>query len=290
MGNDNSQNEKKAPLKDVFYSYREEKDPVKRERSYAWHTAVGLQAVDGLRTSDFLKETAVKNIEGEITVDEALAAVEEYYKGGSKPEKHRQEEADRVSARIVAELANGEFEFSVSEYISIHKRLFEGVYNHAGKIRNYNIAKREWVLEGDTVVYGRASKLRGALEECIKNEKDFDYSALSDNEKICRLADFVSGIWQVHIFDEGNTRTTAIFLIKYLKSLGYDVSNDVFAENAWYFRNALVRANYNDPKKGIYETDEFLLMFLRNFILGENNNLRNRSTHIRHALKENFEK
>ena len=282
--------DKKTVFEDPFKKYRRAADQATRECIYAWETAIGLQAVDGLHTSDYLKETAIKNIEGEITANEALALIENYYKGGSEPEKHRQEEADKVSARIVAEILNREFDFSVLEYVSIHKRLFEGVYNHAGKIRNYNITKKEWVLDGDTVIYGSASKLRSALEECISEEKKFKYKGLSETELISHLSDFLARVWQVHIFGEGNTRTTAVFLIKHLKSLGYDVVNDVFAKNAWYFRNALVRANYSDPKKGISATNEYIELFLRNLILGESNDLRNRSAHIKHVLKENFQK
>ncbi len=265
---------------DPFEEYQRESDPSKRERSYAWHTAIGLQAVDGLETSEYLKETAVKNIEGEITLGEAQALIESYYKTDRKKEEPRTEEADKVSSRITGIIAEKGFTFSVAQYLSIHHRLFEGIYKHAGKIRDYNITKKEWVLDGDTVTYGGATELRATLEYDISQEKAFDYSGLSMDEVIRHLARFISRLWQIHVFGEGNTRTTAVFFIKYLQSLGFNVTNDIFAKNAWYFRNAMVRANYNNLKKGVHETTEFLELFLRNLLLCENNPLQNRTMHI----------
>ena len=172
------------------------------------------------------------------------------------------------------------FSFSPNEYISIHRKLFQGIYSHAGKIRDYNITKKEWVLDGASVVYGSASELRATLEYDFSQEKNFSYRGLSMNEIIHHLAVFVSRLWQIHIFGEGNMRTTAVFFIKYLRTLGFSVTNDIFAENAWYFRNALVRANYTNLPKGIHETTEYLEAFLRNLLLDEKNELRNRNLHI----------
>ena len=270
--------------KDPFEEYLRESDPSKQERSYAWHTAIGLQAVDGLETSDYLKQTAVKNIEGEITLSEAQELIESYYQTDRKQEQPRTEEADKVSSRITAIIAEKGFTFSVTEYISIHKRLFDGIYEHAGKIREYNITKKEWVLDGDTVTYGSWSQLYATLEYDIEQEKAFNYYGLSMDKVIKHLARFISRLWQIHAFGEGNTRTTAVFFIKYLQSLGFNVTNDIFAKNAWYFRNAMVRANYTNLQKGAHETTEFLELFLRNLLLGENNPLQNRTLHVRGVL------
>lgn len=267
--------------KDLFEEYLRENDPSKQERSYAWHTAIGLQAVDGLETSDYLKQTAVKNIEGEITLSEAQELIETYYQTDRKQEQNRTEEADKVSARITAIIAEKGFTFSVPEYISIHKRLFDGIYEYAGKIREYNIIKKEWVLDGDTVMYGNWSQLYATLTYDIEQEKAFRYAGLPINDVIKHLAQFISRLWQIHAFGEGNTRTTAVFFIKYLQSLGFNVTNDIFAKNAWYFRNAMVRANYTNLQKNAYETTEYLELFLRNLLLGENNPLQNRTLHIR---------
>ena len=198
----------------------------------------------------------------------------------------RTEEADKVSSRIAEILSETAFSFSPNEYISIHRKLFQGIYKHAGKIRDYNITKKEWVLDGATVMYGSASELRATLEYDFSQEKDYSYKGLSMDEIIHHLAVFVSRLWQIHIFGEGNTRTTAVFFIKYLRTLGFSATNDIFAENAWYFRNALVRANYTNLQKGIHETTEYLEAFLRNLLLNEKNELYNRNLHIGGLLNE----
>jgi fido (protein-threonine AMPylation protein) len=273
--------------KDPFKEYIKESEPDKRDKGYAWHTAIGLQAVDGLKTSDYLMHTAVRNIEGEISFEEANALLQSYYKENpSRDAGDRTEEADKVSARVAEILSERAFSFTPNEYLSIHRRLFMGIYPHAGRIRDYNITKKEWVLDGATVLYGSATELRATLEYDFSEERKFSYRGLSMDEIIRHLAFFVSRLWQIHAFGEGNTRTTAVFFIKYLRTLGFDVTNDIFAENAWYFRNSLVRANYNDFTKGIHETTEYLELFLRNLLLGEQNPLHNRTLHISGAFKE----
>ena len=273
--------------KDPFKEYIKESEPTKRDKGYAWHTAIGLQAVDGLKTSEYLVHTAVRNIEGEISFEEANALLQTYYEENPTHDaSDRTEEADKVSARIAALLSERAFSFTPNEYISIHRKLFTCIYSHAGHIRDYNITKKEWVLNGATVLYGSATELRATLDYDLSEEKKFSYKNLSMDEIIRHLAVFVSRLWQIHVFGEGNTRTTAVFFIKYLRTLGFDVTNDIFAENAWYFRNALVRANYNDLKNGVHETTEYLELFLRNLLLNENNPLHNRTLHISGTFKE----
>lgn len=275
--------------KDPFEEYIKQTEPSKRELGYAWYTAIGLQAVDGLETSDYLKKTAKENINGKITIDEAKMLIESYYEESTEKNIDRTKEADIVSSRIVGILSEHAFTFSVPQYIGIHKRLFEDVFSHAGKIRDYNISKKEWVLDGASVHYGNALELREMLEYDIREEKEYEYTLTSISAVIPHLAKFVSRLWQIHAFGEGNTRTTAVFLIKYLRTMGFDVTNDIFAENAWYFRNSLVRANYNDFSRGIRETTEFLELFLKNLLLGETNELKNRYIHIRwHEQKQDI--
>lgn len=266
---------------DPFKEYLIEKDPTQKEKSYAWNTAIGLQAVDGLRPSGYLKEIAAKNIKGEITLKEAYQLIESYYQ--EKPyhnETERTEEADKVSVRIASLLTEKAFSFNPKEYVAIHKKLFTGIYPHAGQLRNYNITKKEWVLDGDSVIYGSATELAAILDYDFAQERAFSYRNLPTNAMIKHLAEFIARLWQIHIFCEGNTRTTAVFFIKYLHTLGFDVTNDIFAENAWYFRNAMVRANYNNYKKGVFATTEYLETFLRNLLLEETNPLKNRDLHI----------
>ena len=274
--------------KDPFREYLRESEPDKAYKGYAWSTAIGLQAVDGLKPSEYLIDTAIQNIEGRITMKEAQDLIDSYYEERPVhlPDDERTEEADKVSSRIAEILSETAFSFSPNEYISIHRKLFQGIYSHAGKIRDYNITKKEWVLDGATVVYGSASNLRETLDYDFSQEKDFSYKGLSMGEIIHHLAVFISRLWQIHIFGEGNTRTTAVFFIKYLRTLGFSAANDIFAENAWYFRNALVRANYTNLQKGIHETTEYLEIFLRNLLLNEKNELHNRNLHISGLLKE----
>lgn len=266
---------------DPFKEYLRQSEPDKRGKGYAWHTAIGLQAVDGLKTSKYLVDTAIRNIEGDISIEEAQKLLDAYYAENSgKGQADRTEEADKVALRIARILSEKAFSFTPNEYISIHKKLFAGIYKHAGKLRDYNITKKEWILDGETVLYGSASELRATLEYDFSEEKKFSYRNLSIDEVIRHLALFVSRLWQIHVFGEGNTRATAVFFIKYLGTLGFNATNDIFAENAWYFRNALVRANYNDLKNGVHETTEYLELFLRNLLLDEKNVLSNRAMHI----------
>ena len=274
--------------KDPFKEYLRESEPDKAHKGYAWSTAIGLQAVDGLKPSKYLIDTAIQNMEGKITMKEAQSLIDSYYK--EKPyhlfDDERTEEADKVSFRIAEILSETAFSFSPNEYISIHRKLFQGIYKHAGKIREYNITKKEWVLDGASIMYGSASELRATLEYDFSQEKEFSYKGLSMNQIIHHLAVFISRLWQIHIFGEGNTRTTAVLFIKYLRTLGFSATNDIFAENAWYFRNALVRANYTNLQKGIHETTEYLEAFLRNLLLNEKNELHNRNLHISGLLNE----
>lgn len=269
--------------RDPFKEYIKESELDTVNRGYVWSTAIGLQAVDGLKPSSYLIDTAIKNIEGKITLKEAQNLIDTYYEespASTSDDDDRTEEADKVASRIAQILSETAFSFSPLEYLSIHKKLFKGMYNHAGKMRTYNITKKEWVLDGATVVYGSASQLKATLEYDFSQEKEFSYKNLMMDEIIHHLALFISRLWQIHVFEEGNTRTTAVFFIKYLRTLGFNVTNDIFAENAWYFRNALVRANYTNLQKNIHETTEYLELFLRNLLLDEKNELRNRTMHI----------
>ena len=261
-----------------FDEYIRQGEPAQRERAEAWRVAIGLQAVDGLKTSEYLQETARKNIEGEITIDEAREMVKQYYikKIAHDEGDEDKEEADLVSGNISKLLQTDAFTYSMAGLSAIHKAIFEGVFKHAGRFRDYDISKKEWVLRGDSVLYGRWQDLRMAVEYDLEQERQFDYTPLNKDQMMEHLAKFVAGLWQIHPFGEGNTRTTAVFTIKYLRSQGFDVNNDLFERHSWYFRNALVRANYRNLKKGINYEPLFLVRFFRNLLLGENNTLKNR--------------
>jgi fido (protein-threonine AMPylation protein) len=267
---------------DNFDEYLRQGEPNKAEKAKVWKTAIGLQQVDGLTPSEYLIETAKQNIEGDITIDEVKKRIDSYYEQHpTKTDEDRTEEADKVSARIAEMLSEQTFTFSPAEYLSIHRRLFQDIYEFAGKIRDYNITKKEWVLNGETVLYASADSLKATLEYDFEQERKFSYQGLSEQQIIEHIAQFISNLWQIHIFGEGNTRTTAIFLIKYLRKLGFKhVNNDLFADYSWYFRNALVRANYEDLSKSIFRSEKYLIHFLLNLLLKGNHSLRNRDMHI----------
>ncbi len=263
--------------------YIRQGEPQQRERGETWKVAIGLQQVDGLTPSEYLLDTAKRHIEGDISIGEAKMLIDSYYKsaaGRKEVENDRTEEADKVSARITEILAEKTFSFTPAQLTSIHRRLFEGIYKQAGRIRDYNITKNEWVLGGKTVYYASADTISETLDYDMGQERAFDYANLNVDDAISHLARFCANIWQIHPFCEGNTRTTAVFMIKYLRTLGFNVVNDVFADNSWYFRNALVRANYSDLTQGITETTIYLVNFFRSMLLGEEHDLRNRTMHI----------
>ena len=264
-----------------FDEYKRLGEPEKAEKAEIWQTAIGLQKVDGLTPSDYLIETAKQNIEGEITIYEVHARLASYYEAVPvRASTERTEEADKVSARIAEILSEKTFSFSPAEYLMIHKRLFTGIYSFAGKIRDYNISKSEWILGGATVFYASADSIRATLDYDFAQEKAFVYKGLGKSEIVEHIAKFVSGIWQIHAFGEGNTRTTAVFAIKYLRTFGFSVTNDMFVDHSWYFRNALVRANYNDHKNNVFATQDYLNRFFGNLLLDENNVLQNRDMQV----------
>lgn len=257
----------------------------KYSNKYILETGIGLQDVDGLKNSSYFLDESSRYIKGEISLEELDQIISSYYE--NKPElEPSNEEADKVSIAIAKAIAEDSFVFSVGQLLSIHQSLFQGVLDHPGQLRTYNFSKKEWVLDGASVTYCDYREVERTLQYDFEQEKRFSYRGLSKDEIIEHLAFFISSLWQIHAFEEGNTRTTAVFFIKYLRSLGFDVTNDTFAKNAWYFRNALVRANYTNIGKGIYNDRSYLVLFLRNLLLGENNELSNRDLHIHAPVSE----
>ena len=262
--------------------YIRQGEPDKADRSNAWKTAIGLQDVDGLKTSAYLIETAKDHIEGKISITEADERIHSYYEERKERNEIEEDtkEADIVSVRIAKLFGEKTFQFSPVEWQNIHRKLFEGVVDHARRIRDYNITKKEWVLKGDTVMYASYDSILDTLDYDFSQERNFSYEGLTIEESVSHIAKFTSGIWQIHPFGEGNTRSMAVFIIRYLKTFGFTVSNETFAENSWYFRNALVRANYNDWQNGVHATTKFLEMFFENLLMNAGHELKNRYMHI----------
>lgn len=259
-------------------------EPESKYKAQNWRTAIGLQQVDGLVPSKYLIETANKNINGDIDLNEAKKRIIAYYDTISERNVDKNErEADNVSLAITEILAEQTFSFSVGEFLKIHKRLFKNVpemKKYAGMIRDCNLSKKEWVLNGATVLYSHFADIKEDLEYDFEKERNFDYKNLSEKEIVSHITKFVTDIWQAHPFREGNTRAVAVFLIKYLRTFGFDVDNNLFEKNSWYFRNALVRANYWDYKNKIYKTTTFLDKFFQNLLFNSKHELKNRYLNI----------
>ncbi len=271
--------------------YIKQGEPNKVEKTKTWETAIGLQDVDGLKPSKYLIKTAKEHIEGNIDIEEVKERIDEYYEVQSSRKNFEREkeneEADKVSVRITEILSEKAFNFSPTELLNIHKKLFKDIFDGAGIYRDYNFTKKEWVLNGDTVIYAPFETIRETLEYDFNQEKNFSYKDLSIDESIKHICKFTSNIWQIHPFCEGNTRTTAVFIIKYLRTFGFSINDEVFAENSWYFRNSLVRANYNNFEKNVFEDNSFLEKFFYNLLTDAKYELKNRYIHIDNIKKSN---
>lgn len=282
--------DKKRSSKD-FSSYIKQAEPQKNDNVEMWQTSIGLQKVDGLEPTEYLYEIAKQNIDGKIDIEGAKKLIYSYYESKEirTDNERNSKEADIVSVRIREILAEKSFTFNPNLLLSIHRRLFSGVFDKviAGNYRTYNISKKEWVLDGDSVFYTDADMIEQTLEYDFKMEKNYNYSKIPKGDAVNHIAHFVSGIWQIHPFGEGNTRTTAVFAIKYLKYLGFKVDNSLFENNSWYFRNALVRANYSNFSKNIYANYEYIEKFFQNLLLGEKNELKNKYLHVKFEEQNN---
>ena len=268
--------------------YIKQGEPNKVEKTKIWETAIGLQEVDGLKPSKYLIKQAKEHIEGNIDIEEVKTRIDEYYEvqGSRKNFEKENEEADKVAVRITELLSENAFNFVPTELLNIHKRLFKDIFDGAGVYRNYNFTKREWVLNGDTVIYAPYETIKETIEYDFEQEKNFSYKDLSLDESIKHLCRFTSNIWQVHPFCEGNTRTTAVFIEKYLNNMGFNVNNDMFKDKSLYFRNALVRSNYGNIPKGIYPTFQYLAMFFENLLQGKEHELKNRELYVKELFEE----
>lgn len=254
-----------------------------------WNTGIGLNKVDNLEPSKYLLELSQKNINGELKYYEVEGLLKTYYEtqDDNNINVQREKECDLVSLRIAQLLEDKSFKFSPITLKNIHKHLFKDIYDFAGNYREYNITKKEEILNGNTVKYVNYQDIESYFEYDFKEEKEFDYSKLTKDELIVHIAKFTSSIWQVHPFGEGNTRTTAVFIEKYLNNMGFSVNNEMFKDNSIYFRNALVRSNYGNIPKGIYPEFKYLVMFFENLLEDKNNELNNKELYVKELFENN---
>ena len=268
-------------------NYIEEEKSLNYVKQLQWDAAIGLQEVDSLKPSKYLKKLVEENVNGEKTIYEVEHELKEYYIEKEKINdiNHNELECDLVSTRIVQLLEDEKFELSVDFLKYIHGYLFKDIYDFAGQFRKIDFSKHELILNNDSALYGDCKTLKESLEYDISLERVKNYKEMNVVEVINNIADFSSRIWQTHPFREGNTRTTAIFIIKYLISLGYQVDNTLFKDKSVYFRNALVRSNYFNNKKNVREDNSYLIKFYENILLGKNNNLQSKDLIVNDLFK-----
>ena len=255
--------------------YIEAEPPKNYVKQSQWDMAIGLQKVDSLKPSKYLEKLLQENVTGEKTIYEVEKELKEYYTEKEKNNEvnHNELECDLVSTRIVELLQEDNFELSIDYLKYVHKYLFQDIYEFAGEFRKIDFSKHERILNNDSVAYGDHKLLEQSLDYDITLEKNKNYKEMNIVDVINNITDFSSRIWQIHPFREGNTRTTALFIEKYLISLGYNVDNTLFKDKSVYFRNALVRSNYFNNYLNIKEDNSFLIKFYENLLLGKNNNL-----------------
>lgn len=268
--------------------YEEEYKSSNYTKQLQWDMAIGLQEVDNLKPSKYLEKLLEEEVAGNLTIEEVKKKLREYYieKENKNEVNHNELECDFVSARIVELLSIDDFDLSVDYLKYVHKFLFQDVYEFAGEFRKIDFSKHEKILNNDSVAYGDCNTLTESLEYDISKEKDKNYEEMNIVEVINNITKFSSNIWQVHPFREGNTRTTALFIEKYLISLGYSVDNTLFKDKSVYFRNALVRSNYFNNYLNIKEDNSYLIKFYENLLLGKNNNLHSKDLIVQELFDE----
>ena len=275
-------------LDSSVFEYEEKYKSSNYEKQLQWDMAIGLQEIDNLKPSKYLEKLLEENIEDNLTIEEVEKELREYYieKENKDEINHNELECDFVSVRIVELLNEDKFELSVSYLKYIHKFLFQDVYDFAGNFRQKDFSKHEIILNNDSVAYGDYKTLTKSLEYDISLEKEKNYQEMNIVEVINNITKFSSNIWQVHPFREGNTRTTAVFIEKYLINLGYNVDNSLFKDKSVYFRNALVRSNYFNNSLNIKEDSSYLIKFYENLLLGKNNNLHSKDLIVKELFDE----
>ena len=275
-------------LDSSVFEYEEKYKSSNYEKQLQWDMAIGLQEIDSLKPSKYLEKLLEENIEDNLTIEEVEKELREYYieKENKDEINHNELECDFVSVRIVELLNEDKFELSVDYLKYIHKFLFQDVYDFAGNFRQKDFSKHEIILNNDSVAYGDYKTLTKSLEYDISLEKEKNYQEMNIVEVINNITKFSSNIWQVHPFREGNTRTTAVFIEKYLINLGYNVDNSLFKDKSVYFRNALVRSNYFNNSLNIKEDSSYLIKFYENLLLGKNNNLHSKDLIVKELFDE----
>ncbi len=240
-----------------------------KEKLLIWKTVIALQAVDALKTSAKVIEIAKQNIEGTISDDALLGECESL-----------KNPADVVAVRMFVNIIQKQFSLSQFELVQIRKALFGGLLESPELLRTENLSKKEWALDGHSLVYPKAGKIKSQLGKLFETETLFEFEGLDSKQIYKHCASFISGLWALHPFESCNTRTVAVFFIKYLAFRGFPLGNDVLSQSAVYFRNALARAAFCDGKKGIHKTTRYLERLIKKMMFGGRTVLDPRETHL----------
>ena len=241
----------------------------KAMRRHYWATAIGLQAVDGLEVSPYLRELAQSYEQGRCTLQETGELIRAYHTAEGS-DRQATAEADLVSQRIAEMLEAGSFAFTPDMLLLVHRTLFQDMDEEAyrpGQYKTERLVKQEDSLNGDSVLYADPTMIQASLDYLFREESRESYGTSLSETDVARLAKFVSLLWQVHPFVEGNIRTVAVFSELYLGSLGFTVGNEPFQKHACYYRDALVRANYRNNEAGILPERGPLEAFYGNLLL-----------------------
>lgn len=239
-----------------------------------WDVAKGLQAVDNLKTSEYLDVLIDENLSGKKTYEQVEADIKNYYHNNSL-ESSRESEADLSATRISKLLNIPDFRLTKDELRYTHRFIFEGVFpenlkDYVGIFRNKDIRKNEDILNGKSVIYTSHERISDYLDNDLNEEKE-----RIKNEKINdikHLSRFISNIWNIHPFFEGNTRAIAAFILRYLRKNGININNDLFKENSKYFRNALVLSSDNETRQVVDYS--YLESFLTKLIVDKSHQLK----------------
>ena len=271
---------------ETIKKYLTSRNKQEREACLLWLTAFGIQSVVDLKPSADLLRIIINHIEGKYDIERTRSEVRAFYHEQHKQSHggghhHRFEEADKVAVRIVDYFERGEFELTPESFSFAHRSMFHNLYHNSGQLREAAASKKEWVLGNTAVLYPKHEEIKPYLNYLFSNERSIDLSKLTPQHRLRHLCEFIAKLFMINAFQYANSRATFVYSMKYFLSLGYHFQNDTFFREAWFFRNAIIRACYTNMHQGVYPTTMHMEMFLGNLFLNEENELRNHRMVIR---------
>lgn len=259
--------------------YATSRNKEEKERALLWLTTFGIQSVVNLKPSEDFFAIIKRHIEGECDINQIHLDTREYYhqahRNANSSKLGHHEEADKVSVRIVELLEEHKCSLTMEDFSHTHRHMFHGIYHDSGKLREHPASKKEWVLSNSSVLYPSSDLIADYLDHLFSKEREINYNHLSSSHRLKCYSEFIAKLFMINTFHYANTRTAFVYAMQYMLSRGYHIANDTFYREAWYFRNAIIRACYTNMHQGIYPTTQFMEMFMGNLFLDEENELRN---------------